>query len=78
MIEWLILILQIVTILHLSESRDKGTLYVEGRRWATKEYYSSARTIEDLKLRVTRNLEPDEFERGALDALEELERRHYK
>lgn len=78
MIEWATLVLQILIILHLSGSRDKDTQYVEGKRWACKEYYDKARSIEDLKLRVSRNLEPTDFERGALDALKELQRRQRK
>ena len=59
---------------HTSEKEVKP--YIQGRVWACSEYYGKGRLLEDLKVRVTRNLEPDDFERGALDAIKALEKRH--
>ena len=59
---------------HTSEKEVKP--YTQGRVWACSEYYGKGRDLADLKLRVTKSLEPDEFERGAIDAITALEKRH--
>jgi len=67
-----------VLILFCVNSKEDDSPYWKGRAWACNEYYNKGRSIEELRTRVTRKLKPDDFERGALDALNILKERHGK